>query len=73
MAAVVPIDTKLGKMPTFSGQESDWTEWKFQAKAYLGLMSQAMLTHLAGAELAGADRLVMEDMNAVAQQDGRVL
>ena len=54
----------LGRPPTFSGDEAEWTEWSFIMKSYLAVIHQhgAVLIEAAEDLTLTSDRLEMDEI-----------
>ena len=46
------VDTRMGKPPSFKGEEALWADWSFKFKAFVGAVSPQVAVLLEQAELA---------------------
>ena len=46
------IDTRIGKPPVFSGDESTWGDWSFKLRSYLSVVDLQLGRMMEAAELA---------------------
>ena len=65
------VDARLGRPPRFTGTETQWPDWSFQARAYFDTVSQSMADHIDAVE-ANADRAIpLSTLNKVATENAR--
>ena len=64
------VDARLlGRPPRFTGTETEWSDWSFQARAYFDTVSQSMADHIDAVE-ANVDRAIpLSSLNDAATED----
>ena len=66
------VDARLlGRPPRFTGNEAEWSDWSFQARAYFDTVNPSMADHL-DAEETNSDRVItLSSLGDVAVENAR--
>ena len=66
------VDARLlGRPPRFTGNETEWSDWSFQARAYFDTVNPSMADHLDAVE-TNSDRVIpLSTLGDVAVENAR--